>query len=94
MSEWISVEDELPELCSRVYMTSMSQKVLVKGEGKNQYPWVAHLHKDWKKYCNYAHGKNVDGARLTWLNPYRDISDGQKVTHWMPLPEPPKEKQQ
>ena len=80
--------DRLPETTPHSYMAEMSKKVLVKGEGKNGYPWIAHLHKDTAtNYHTYFFGFDRDGARHTWLNPYRDISDNQKVTHWMPLHE-------
>jgi hypothetical protein len=83
--EWISVEDELPETTPHSYMAEMSEKVLVKGAGKNEYPWIAHLHKDTASYHVYAWGFDRDGVRYTWLNPYRDIVDNQKITYWMPL---------
>ena len=87
---WINVEDRMPETKASSYMCEMSEKILVKGEGRNQYPWVAHLHVDKaNKYKAYAWGFDRDGDRYTWLNPYRDIADNQQVTHWKPLPQAP-----
>lgn len=86
LAGWISVDDELPPTVPHAYLCEMSDKVLVRGDGKNQYPWVAHLHVDKaEKYKNYAWGFDRGGVRYTWLNPYRDIADNQQVTHWMPL---------
>ena len=77
---WISVGDELPQTKPYSYLCEMSDKVLVRGEGKNQYPWVAHLFKDAsEKYKTYACGFDRDGIRYTWLNPHRDIYDNQKI---------------
>jgi hypothetical protein len=58
--EWISVEDELPDMKGRVFVPTL---VLRK---ENPYPTT-----------RLFTGKNWN-------------SDGT-VTHWMPLPEPPKE---
>ena len=92
MSKWINVDDELPETFPHAYESEMSRKVLVRGIGKDAYPWVAHLHKSLaQKYPHYAFGFDRDGARYTWLNPYRDIGDNQRVKQWMPLPEPPEQ---
>ena len=88
--QWVSCADRLPETHPNSYMCEMSDKVLVCGEGKNQYPWVAHLHADKSKnYREYAHSFDVDGVSYTWLNPYRDHVEGQCVTRWMPLPPVP-----
>lgn len=86
-SKWVSVEDDLPITFPSTYMCRMSEKVLVRGVGKDQYPWVAHLHVDeGEKYKTYAHGFDKDGVRYTWLSPYRDIYENQRITEWMPLP--------
>jgi len=84
---WISAADQLPETKPHVYMCEMSELVLVRGEGKNSYPWVAHLHVDKATtYKEYAWGFDKDGVRYTWLSPYREICDNQKITHWRALP--------
>jgi len=74
MSEWISVEDRLPDL---------ETDVLV---------WLV------KSYCKKAVATaglfyDVGSAEPEWMGweseePFRH---GWKVTHWMPLPEPPKD---
>ena len=84
---WISVADQLPETKPYSYMCEMSEIVLVRGEGKNSYPWAAHLHADKaRSYKEYAWGVDAGGVRYTWLSPYRDISDNQKIAHWRALP--------
>lgn len=85
---WISVADALPPVKPYSYLCETSDPALVRGDGKNTYPWVAHLHVDKaQNFKTYAWGFDRDGARYTWLNPYRDISDNQLITHWLPLDE-------
>ena len=88
MSKWISVKDRLPPDLEEVL-------ILVKEtEFYGQY-------KEFSKYyfCQYI-GCVDDGEWYTvWCNGHRYIKDTAKepyadkleVTHWMPLPEPPKE---
>lgn len=72
MSEWISVEDDMP-----IY----GDPVLIVGNGVTQH--VTYMR---------------DGAddEPDWFEPYFFDHDDDfkvdlnKVTHWMPLPEPPK----
>ena len=63
MSEWISVEDRLPEDNDEVLTFSLGE-VFVTRYWKLTSQWLA------------------SDARATHL---------AKVTHWMPLPEPPKD---
>ncbi len=75
MSEWNSVKDRLPK--------SLANKVIV--HCKNGY-------------VGFGHYEDCKGAQ-TWYNlesqePFSawDYEEGDyEVTHWMPLPEPPKE---
>jgi hypothetical protein len=86
LAGWISVDEKLPDTTGHAYMCEMSESVLVRGEGKNAYPWVAHLHVDKAAtYKTYAWGFDRENVRYTWLNPYRGIGENQKVTHWRPL---------
>ena len=57
MSEWISVEDDLP----------------VEGQ----------------RVIAFRHAKNVD-MRMTLITWWEGDEDDQRITHWQPLPEPPK----
>jgi len=67
---WVSVNEALPDTTPCKFQIERSEKVLVRGEGKNVYPWVAHLWVD------------PSQAKITWLCPYRDPDDNQQVTEW------------
>ncbi len=83
---WVSVTEQLPETKPHSYMCEMSALLLVRGEGKDSYPWVAHLHADKAvSYKTYAFGVDKEGVRYTWLSPYRDIADNQKITRWQQI---------
>ena len=77
MSKWISVYNKLPEKGKRVLC------LITLPDNITHFVYIGRL-------CNYEKNKTLwiqDGYRLGELNhgPY------QGVTHWMPLPEPPKE---
>ena len=97
MTNWIPITERLPETKPWSYEVEMSDKVLVTylaPDGSYAYPWVAHLHSDNKgQYANYAvcWSSQVAGKACTWLSPYVDIKEGTKITHWMPLPDPPED---
>ena len=86
--KWISVEDRLPDDLEEVL-------ILVKEtEFYGQYQEFSKSY-----FCQYI-GCVDDGEWFTvWCNGHRYIKDTAKepysdkleVTHWMPLPEPPKE---
>lgn len=73
---WISVEDELPKKCTN--------KVIV--FCKNGYVGFGHYedYKGEKTWFNLESGKPFSD----WAH---DESDDYDVTHWMPLPKPPKD---
>lgn len=79
-NEWVSVEERLPEYNP--------------GTGAKSY-WVAK--KDgagnWQmkiaQYCDYGYAMTVDAeTEVTWRD--WDFTKIVNVTHWMPLPAPPK----
>ena len=92
MNKWISVEDELPEVnLPGVWDSKKSKTMLV---------FLS------KPLDEYGHKRFVDTGYLTtymtrpntWLNCEDCEFEGNpieiEVTHWMPLPEPPKTKPQ
>lgn len=88
MPRWISVEERLPE---------GEDPVLILVKETEHYG----LHKEKSKvyYCQYLAYWDDEEWYTTWCNGCRKITDtanepnadDYEVTHWMPLPEPPKE---
>ena len=82
VQEWISVKDRLPELNEIVLA------VLNEPNKRLNYPYEE------KTLLLFRRGyKYITGYEEKWERPFgaetRDYND--EVTHWMPLPEPPKE---
>ena len=76
---WISVEERLPELCQNVLVSDGKWS----GEGwLDRYDW----HDPNREDVVYTSPKPMD----FWCMPGCKV-DEDHVTHWMPLPEPPKE---
>lgn len=79
-AEWVSVKDRLPD---------PYEKVLVRLDhwsGVDTYLAFYDTERGWCDYGGYFEdGTNNDGEPLT----YETV--GVNVTHWIPLPEPPKE---
>lgn len=73
MSEWLSVEKELPELESRVIVWREPKDKL--NHTRSAYAGEDKRHKE---YCRHA---NPNGWGRT--------TPAFTVTHWMPLPKPP-----
>ena len=78
-SEWISVDERLPE-------TGDSYIVVV----KLKYEWES----EWEYHTDVAVFRFFDGYIDDVWDTFVDWNEGQEchVTHWMPLPEPPKMK--
>lgn len=87
MSEWISVQDRLPEI-PRNHLHA-ERPVLVSASGK---VYAAHLcaglptgHRSWDV------SEDNRGLRFWFIAESKDsYQQLESVTHWMPLPEPPK----
>ena len=80
MMEWISVEDELP----RKSNSEITETVLLWYVGKSKSPYTL-------GYGVMNDGVNYPFTIHTWH--YDDEGANAicgEVTHWMPLPEPPK----
>jgi hypothetical protein len=78
-SEWISVEERLPDAIDS-YIVVVKQK----------YEWEA----EWEYDTDVASFVFCDGYIDGVWNTYNDWKEGQEchITHWMPIPEPPKMK--
>ena len=85
--QWVNVTDKLPETKPSTYETEMSEIVLVRGIGKYEYPWLAHLHKDnATTYGTCVYSFEVNGAWYVWLNPRMEADDRLHITQWAYLP--------
>lgn len=92
MIEWISVKDGLPEEYIDVLFFSDNTLTKEKKEAQDKFIWIG-------KYCNCkgwikrfpdSHFYfNREGKELSIRNLER-IDIQEEITHWMPLPEPPK----
>lgn len=82
MSDWISVDKELPEQMSEVLVFCKY----------DNWPLIAfHTGKTWYEKCDNIVMLSGDAHLSTEIHDL-DIGDvGYQITHWMPLPEPPKE---
>ena len=89
MSEWISVDDRMPEPGILVMVYSPPQigdypdsvRIAFDGidpESDGDY-WLEHG-ENYEHYCSVAKGGDVE-----WCGP----SEKAPYTHWMPLPSPP-----
>ena len=74
-SEWISVDERMPEIMETVLIAY-----------KEKWGWETEWHFD-------VDAGSWDIVEGRW-NTYHDLDEGQElhITHWMPLPEPPKMK--
>lgn len=77
MSKWISVEDKLPDVDKNKY--DHESVYVIATNGKVARPMIYERAR--------VRGKRVYRWKWCWDKIY-DYSD---ITHWMPLPEPPKE---
>lgn len=74
MSEWISVKDRLPG-------NSLDVLVYEPGEGC----CVAfHNGREWRAFTQTLEARTLDGGYACV-----SLSCPERITHWMPLPEPP-----
>lgn len=81
MSEWISVKDRLPELNEIVLA------VLNEPNKRLNYPYEEKILLLFRRGHNY-----ITGFVEKWERPFgaETINYNSEVTHWMPLPQPPK----
>lgn len=77
---WISVEERLPERNTRV---------LVHGIGNTDGFWGDHVTAIAERFL-FKFFPSSEGEEK-WSSPWRYFHTDYKITHWRPLPEPPKE---
>ena len=79
--EWISVNNELPELEQPIWMyfDGKIKMGCLSNYGNEGWLWCA---LDYMPYC-------IKSTQKWDIEPISD--DDYKVTHWMPLPKPPKQ---
>jgi hypothetical protein len=84
--EWISVKDRLPEFPSTTELVSESLLYVLEGQRKTM-PGYYHVNG-----CFYPYRTHKDEMGITEkaLRKYSGLRC-KRVTHWMPLPDPPKE---
>lgn len=92
MNEWISVNDRLPEKLEPVNIVWVNRKPELYYASIKDKPFVAtgyyHNNKWWwfSATCeDYLAEYGKSEADL--------VDDGIEITHWQPLPDPPKEEQ-
>ena len=76
MSEWISVDERLPGIDELVWLDSPSHAGIGSMDMDGDYYFA-----DEAIYLDSVHGWVTDGAYS---------SGDTEITHWQPLPEPPK----
>ena len=80
-NEWVSVEERLPE-----YNPGTGAKSYWVAKKDNAGNWQMKI----AQYCDYGYAMTMDAeTEVTWRD--WDFTKIANVTHWMPLPEPPKE---
>lgn len=78
MSEWISVDDRLPDLSEKPNWMRSEEVIVATRKGSV-------MHAFWS---SNGYAKTERGRRPRWERGDRILE--ADITHWMPLPEPPK----
>lgn len=93
--EWISIEDELPEKGKNVLGFDGKQKRIVFFISKYYEEFLCD--EDEPECCDYLEEKDMSYWKEGWYSDeeqsyseYDSYWTVRKITHWMPLPEPPK----
>ena len=81
MREWISVKERLPELEQEVLVFAIGLPEWGY-EGKTAIAIACRF--IWKIFSGSP-------GHICWSTPWEYFHKDYKITHWMPLPEPPKE---
>ena len=82
-NEWVSVDEKLPE-----YNPGTGAKSYWVAKKDNAGNWQMKI----AQYCDYGYAMTVDAeTEITWRD--WDFTKIVSVTHWMPLPAPPKKEE-
>ena len=82
-NEWVSVEERLPE-----YNPGTGAKSYWVAKKDNAGNWQMKI----AQYCDYGYAMTMDAeTEVTWRD--WDFTKIANVTHWMPLPAPPKKEE-
>lgn len=85
MSNWISIEDKLPEEYTAVQVFYQAD---LNGEPVTFISFATYKKGEWYLIDDFFGGYVLDVFYGTYEA--TDVIDGFEVTHWTPLPEPPK----
>lgn len=80
MSEWISVDDGLPDIARPVWLALEGGSIIIGGRGLDGNAWV---------WCN-AYDTHYLDTLGNWCCAALEFYDEYIPTHWQPLPELPK----
>ena len=81
MSEWISVEERLPKDREPVWLRLSDDRIFV---------GLLYMDFDGYSWCNSYGDFYYSAENEQWETFTTEADDEYDVTHWMPLPEPPK----
>lgn len=77
-NEWISVEESVPEIGRDVLIFAVSKTGM-----------VPTIEISFRKDTLYFGGQPIKLSEPQWNEPYQYFNQNNKVTHWIPLPDPP-----
>ena len=80
-TQWISVKDRMPEFVTTTNYEKSSDDILILIDSKHVYVG-SYIFDNWSKTNDFCM-RDLDGGY--------EVIDDMEVTHWMPLPEPPKD---
>jgi len=83
MAEWISVKERLPDGCGRYQVFVQNIDESSRKADNRRYPYPT-------RSINIAYFSDIPGMSMWCYSDFQCQMYMHRVTHWMPLPEPPK----